>query len=149
MKVDREKEQIVELITVPLEGIGIEIADAVLSRHKAASLLRLYVYTEEGMTLERCAKASRLVGELIEQSDLLERGYTLEVSSPGLDRPLQTAVDFKYRVGETVRVRFAAKNRKPLTGRIVSTTSASVELEHEGEHWSVPLDDIDSARIIY
>src|SRR5210317_1087543 len=101
------KDQIIELIERPLAEEGAELADITLSQYKSSATLRLFVYSEVGTSLDECARLSRLVGDLIDGTDLLESGYTLEVSSPGLDRPLKTARDFRFRIGEKVRLEFA------------------------------------------
>jgi ribosome maturation factor RimP len=90
-----------------------------------------------------------MVGELIDQTGWLEDGYTLEVSSPGLSRPLTTAKDFRFRVGETVRIFFADKARKETTAEIVAADNESVEFRNSDGTFSVPLAEIDRAKIIF
>lgn len=143
------KDQIVELIEKPLAEEGVELADVVLSQHKSSTMLRLFVYSESGTTVAECARSSRLVGELIDGTDLLQGGYTLEVSSPGLDRPLKTARDFKFRIGEKVRLEFVKKGRKKITAEIVSVDDQLVEFKNESGVISVGLTEIDSAKILF
>ena len=137
------------LIEEPLRREGYEIADVVVSQYKRRSLLRVFVYHEGGVTLDQCARLSDLIGDLIEPTELFEGGYTLEVSSPGLDRPLRTVRDFRYRIGERVRVSFVDASRRPLTAEIVGVTETAVELaEESGTTW-VPIDEIEMARILF
>ncbi len=143
------KERIIELIETPLADEGAELADVVLSQYKSSSTLRLFVYSNNGATLDECARLSRLVGEIIDGTDLFQNGYTLEVSSPGLDRPLTTARDFRYRVGETVRLEFVEKGRKKITATIRAADDEKVELENESGLFTVGLEEIEKAKILF
>ncbi|MBD3332433.1 hypothetical protein GF356_06260 [candidate division GN15 bacterium] len=145
---EKMKARITELVTEPLRQLDCELADISLSRYKNNWTLRLYVYADGGVTVDLCAQASRLVGELIEESDLFADGYTLEVSSPGLDRPLATEQDFRYRVGEQVKILFADRSRKKLRAKIVGYADGQVELDTETETIRIPLAEIDKAEII-
>ncbi len=143
------KQQISNLIERPLTEEGYELAEVVLSRFKANVTLRLSVYGEKGVTLEACARLSRMVSELIEETEMFKDGFALEVSSPGLDRPLTTVRDFKFRVGEKVRITFADRKRKKVAGEIVSVSDGAVEFRNDDGEFSVPFEEIEKARIIY
>jgi len=120
-----------------------------LSRYKLNTTLRFFVYADNGPNLEKCAHLSRIIGDLIDGTDWFQRGYTLEVSSPGLDRPLKTIVDFKYRIGEKVRVEFEDKARKKLTAEIISVKDNEVELKDDENTSFVPLTEIKQAKIVF
>ncbi|MFH1687320.1 MAG: hypothetical protein ABIE70_07335 [bacterium] len=143
------KEKILELLEEPLREEGCELADSALSRYKQSTMLRLYVYSKNGASLTECARISRIVGDLIDGTDLLSDGYTLEVSSPGLDRPLVTATDFRYRVGETVRVFPARKDIENITAEIVSVSDTEVLFRNEAGDTLLALADIEQAKIVF
>jgi ribosome maturation factor RimP len=143
------KEQIIELIEKPLQESQAELADLVLSQYKSSTTLRLFVYSESGVTLEKCARLSRMVGDLIDGTDLLNNGYTLEVSSPGLDRPLKSALDFKYRIGETVRLEFVEKGRKKITAEIVAVNDEQIDFKIDSKQITVGIAEIDNAKILF
>jgi len=145
----RLKEKILELIEGPLRDEGCELADTALSQYKQSTLLRLYVYTKGAASLQECARISRLVGDLIDGTDLMSGGYTLEVSSPGLDRPLATAMDFRYRVGETVKIVPARKDMNKTTAEIVSVGDQEVVFRNESGDFSLALADIETAKIVF
>ncbi len=150
MNRDQElKDRIAELVTAPLATERCELADIVLSRYKSSVTLKLFVYGGDGVDLDRCARLSRAVGDLIDNTDWFENGYTLEVSSPGLDRPLTTERDFRFRVGETVRVQFADPARKKVTAEIVSAGDGTVTFSDGTETLSVPLAEIKKATIVF
>ncbi len=91
---------------------------------------------------------SHVVGNLIDGTDLFQKGYTLEVSSPGLDRPLKTARDFAYRIGETVTVQFVDPKRKKLTAKLVEVSGSSVELSDKDQTVMLDLAEIVQAKIV-
>jgi len=146
---DMVKNEVIELIEGPLTEEGCELADVVLSRYKNNSTVKIFVYSANRVDVDECARLSRIVGDVIDSTDLLESGYTLEVSSPGLDRPLKTSRDFKYRVGETVRIHFVDPKRKKITAEIVSADENSVALRDENDTYKIELADIEKAKIIY
>lgn len=143
------KEQIIDLITEPLSAESCELAEVVLSQFKGSATLRLFVYTDQGATIEECARFSRLVGDLIEEAGLLESGYLLEVSSPGLDRPLKSPLDFRYRIGETVKIEFVDKKMKKRKARIVSANEDTIELRDDTETFTVSLSEVKQAKIVF
>ncbi len=146
---DRVKNEIFALIERPLAAEGAEVAEIKLSRYKHNSTLRIFVYSEHGASLAECARLSRLIGDLIDGTDWFQNGYTLEVSSPGLDRPLVTARDFKFRTGETVRIEFVDSKRKKLTAEIVSAGDTDVAFQHDSEVVRIPLKEIKRAKIVF
>ncbi|MBD3401625.1 hypothetical protein GF420_01915 [candidate division GN15 bacterium] len=143
------KDQLAGLVAAPLQAEDCELADIVLSRYKSSVTLRFFVYCQGGVSLDMCARLSRAIGDLIDRTDWFERGYTLEVSSPGLDRPLSTEQDFRYRVGETVKVLFADPKRKKVTAEIAAVSDGQVTFTQGEEEFTVPLTEISKATIVF
>lgn len=143
------KQTVSELVEQPLRAEGYELADVVVSRYKTATNIRLFIYGQNGVTIEACARLSKMVGGLIDGTGMFEHGYSLEVSSPGLDRPLLTLRDYKYRVGETVRVDFVDQTRKRLTAEIVSVGDDRVEFRSNEEIIGINLAEIKQAKIVF
>jgi ribosome maturation factor RimP len=146
---DELKDRILDLIEKPLQDEGCEIAEVVVSRYKSSATLRLFVYCENGTTIAECARISRIVSDLLDGTDYLRSGYTLEVSSPGLERPLKTARDFRFRVGENVRIEFVDRARKKLEAEIIGATGEEVEFKNETGLFKVGLEEIEKAKIIF
>lgn len=146
---DRVKEQIRQLIEAPLAEQECEIAELVLSRYKNLATVKLFLYGVGGVNLVRCQQLSRLIGDLIDGSDLFDAGYALEVSSPGLSRPLKESMDFKYRIGETVRLEFVDRKKKKVTAKIVAVNNESAEFENEDGRFTCALDRIEQAKIVF
>lgn len=148
MKIDL-KEKIVELLEAPLLELGAEIADLNLSVYRQETTLRLFVYTPNGVTLAECAKISRAIGDVFEETDYFKDGYLLEVSSPGLDRPLTKIVDYKYRIGENVKVEFVDKKRKKITAEVLSVDGDSIVFLDNENEVSVLISEIEKSKIIF
>ncbi len=148
MKLDL-KDKIVELIEVPLKEIGVEIADLNLSQYKTETTMKLFIYSSKGVTLDYCAKVSRAVGDILEETEFFEDGYLLEVSSPGLDRPLTKLVDFKYRIGEKIKLEFVDKKRKKITAEVIAVDGENITFQEKENTVSVPMTEINNGKIIF
>ncbi len=146
---ERLKEAVRDIIEKPLHNEGCELADLSISQYKKGSTVRLFVYCEKGVTLGKCASLSSLIGAVIDGTDLFVNGYTLEISSPGLDRPLSKVLDFKYRIGETVKLIFAKKNRPAVSAKIVSVSDSKIVFENESGAFTEELTNIEKAKIVY
>ena len=143
------KEKIVELVEQPLAAEGSELADVVVSRYRGNVTLRLFVHSPGGTTIEKCARLSKIVGRVLDNAALFESGYVLEVSSLGLDRPLRTARDFRYRIGETVKIQFVDPKTEKLRAKILSVADDRVELETETGVMTLDLQQIEQAKIVF
>ncbi len=146
---ERLKEAVRDIIVKPLQSEDCELADLSISQYKKGSTVRLFVYCENGVTVGKCASLSSLIGAVIDGTELFENGYTLEISSPGLDRPLNKVVDFKYRIGETVNITFAEENRPAVRAKIVSVNNIEIVFENETGAFTEELTNIEKAKIVY
>ena len=146
---DDTKQRLNDALTGPFEAAGFELAEVVLSQYKRSVTVRIFVYGANGVTIDDCAHLSRMAGDAIDGLELFTDGYNLEVSSPGLDRPLTTARDFKYRVGETVKVHFADKTRKAVKLDIVSVSDGCVEFKDTSGPVTIDLAEIEKAVIVF
>ena len=146
---ERLKEAVRNIIEKPLKSEDCELADLSISQYKKGSTVRLFVYCENGVTVGKCASLSSVVGAVIDGTELFENGYTLEISSPGLDRPLSNVMDFKYRIGETVKINFTEDNRPSVRAKIVSVSDSEIVFENETGTFTEELTDIEKAKIVY
>ena len=118
-------------------------------------VLRLFIDKEGGVTLDDCATVSRLVGDLLDAeglSDAIDGRYRLEVSSPGLDRPLVKPEHFQRFVGSKAKLttKLPHEGRRRFEGEILEADAMSIRLRGDGEvsEWSFPYDMIEKARLI-
>jgi len=127
------------------EPVGVEYHTA--GRH---SLLRVYIDKPDGVTIDDCADVSRQLSAVLDVEDPISGQYTLEVSSPGLDRPLYREADFERFTGRDVKIRTMApiEGRKRFNGRLLGIEDGRVVIEMEGERVSLELDSIHDARLV-
>ncbi len=112
--------------------------------------LRLYIDREGGVTIADCTSVSRQMSALLDVEDFIPHAYSLEVSSPGLDRPLHTANDYQRFRGEAVRIRTVAPilGRRRFRGTLDKFEDEVVTLtDSEGQVFEIPLDKVRSARL--
>lgn len=103
-----------QILESDLEQLGFELVEVEMSRHAGAPLLRIFIDKEgSGITMDECTQASRMMDPLLDSADFLDGRYMLEVSSPGISRPLRKPAHFERYVGEPVRV----ETRVPVDGR--------------------------------
>jgi ribosome maturation factor RimP len=144
-----QRDSLAALLAPVVEGLGYELWELEYSPARGNALLRLYIDAAPGITLEDCERVSRAVSERLDVDDPIPGHYTLEVSSPGLDRPLRTAAQFARYAGEPVYVETvtAVDGRRRFQGRLVSAGAEAIEVEVDGRHWTLPIGDIRRARL--
>lgn len=101
-----------DLFKEAVNSVGCELYHMEYVREEGVNILRFYIDSENGITLEDCEKASKAVGEILDEKDPIVEDYNLEVSSPGIFRPLFTMEHMEKAIGEQVLV----KTKKPVSG---------------------------------
>ena len=143
------RDTLAALLTPLVEGLGYELWELEYSPGRGNGFLRLYLDAEAGITLEDCERVSRAVSELLDAEDPIPGQYTLEVSSPGLERPLRTAEQFGRFVGETVFVETVqvVEGRRRFKGALTAAGAETVEVEVDGKRWTLPISGIRKAHL--
>ena len=134
-----------------VESLGYELwGIEMLPRAKSGQLLRIYIETPQGVGVSDCEKVSRQVGAVLDVEDPIHGDYTLEVSSPGMDRPLFSAQQYARFVGDDVRVKLHAgvSGRKNYRGTLLSVDDARVRLQVDQETVELAMDEIEKARVV-
>ena len=132
---DRQVVERVRAVASPLvEAEGCELVDVQYRREAGGWVLRLFLDKPGGITLEDCQRVSQQLGDLLDVEDPIEHTYTLEVSSPGLERPLVAEGDFARFAGRLVRLQTAAPvgGQRRFRGRLLGIAGGAVRLELEG-----------------
>lgn len=142
------KRDIAEAISPALTDGGFELVELKLARYGRSSRLQIFIdkQTAEGVSLGDCASVSRKAGEIVEAKELIEGKYTLEVSSPGIDRPLHTKNDFVRKIGRTIQVDFIDTGRKSVRGLLEEVSETAINVKAKKETEIVLLNDIAVAR---
>ncbi|MEK9676829.1 MAG: ribosome maturation factor RimP [Rhodospirillaceae bacterium] len=148
MNVER---RIGELISPALEALGYELVRVQVmgSRHKTMQVMAERL-DEAGMTVDDCAAISREISALLDVDDPISEAYDLEVSSPGIDRPLVKLKDFDRFVGFDARVEMydVINGRKKFKGKLIGLSGEKVEMKMGEERVALPYDGIRRAKLL-
>jgi ribosome maturation factor RimP len=150
---DTTLERILGLVSPVLHDMSFELVDLEFKREGKNWLLRLFIDKPGGITLDDCVDVSREVGALLEVEDVIESSYRLEVSSPGLDRPLKKAQDYERFCGELVKIKTHEKldpdsrgyERKTFVGKLLGYEDGRVrilQVDKKGGEIVFSLEDI-------
>lgn len=114
------------------------------------TLLRVYIDHDDGISVDACAEVSRQVSAVLDVEDPITGDYTLEVSSPGMDRPLFTLAQFADHVGEQakIRLRVPYEGRRNFQGVIRGVEGDEIILQVDEHEYLLPIDSIDKSNII-
>jgi ribosome maturation factor RimP len=139
-----------ELLEPGVKALGFEVLTVEKAGQGNSSVLRVYIDSPEGITVDDCARVSDQVSAILDVEDPITDRYRLEVSSPGFDRPLCTLAHFEAVVGQKVRIQSMVQiaGRKRFTGILTGVTAEVVTLDIDGEVHSVPMDNILKARLV-
>ena len=145
-------ERLNELLQPCVEAMGYELADLELQRGNRGQVLRLFIDREAGIALDDCERVSGQVSALLDVEDPIQGHYSLEVSSPGLDRTLAKPAHFDRFAGRRVRIRTRGEldGRRNFSGTLRGLRGAAVVVDCNGGGGEVelPLDDIKVARLM-
>jgi ribosome maturation factor RimP len=144
--------RIADIIEPSLEGMGYELV-RVLMQGRQQPVLQIMAERKDGaaMTVEDCADISRQISALLDVDDPIEGAYSLEVSSPGIDRPLTRPKDFEAYAGFEAKLETAepVDGRKRFRGKLLGLDEQGrVKLAAEGREWAVPLTIVKGAKLV-
>lgn len=130
------------LVASLAEAQGFEIIDIELRREggRGGRVLRIYLDREGGPTMEDLSRVSRELSDLLDLHDIVEGSYTLEVSSPGINRPLTRPEHFARFVGKRVRVRTRelVNGRRSFLGQLLEVSADKIFLNQDGQRYEIP-----------
>jgi len=139
-----------ELIEPIVRGLGYEAVGVELTGQSGRALLRVYIDRDGGVTVDDCERVSHQVSGMLDVEDPISGDYLLEVSSPGLDRPLFSLADFTRFAGQQAKLKLVAPRdgRARYTALLRGVEGDEVLLEVDGEALRVAFDEIDQARLV-
>jgi len=145
-------------VSGPVEGAGYELVEVEWKREPGGWVCRLFVDKPgDKMSLDDCERVSRQLSAVLDVADVIPQAYSLEISSPGLDRPLRTLEHFRRFIGDKAKVRLIAgvDGRRNFTGTIVAVPEVEGEapsrvvMDVDGKEYSLPINDLDRANLVY
>lgn len=143
-------EKIEKLIQPVLDKEGIELVDIEFKPRRNGSVLTIYIDKEGGVDLETCKRVSELISPILDVYDLIKSRYYLEVSSPGIERPLKKVKDFQRFVGSEVSVNTFNKirGRKKFKGLLEKADENSIVVKVDEEKYEIPYSEISKANLM-
>ncbi len=142
--------KIIELIAPVVAEDGCELVDAVITFESGRKTLRLYIDKPGGVIVADCSRVSHSVEDLLEVEEAVAGRYDLEVSSPGLNRPLRTREHFEKAVGQLVEIATREKldGRGRFKGELKLVNDAEVVVNVDNQDFNVPLEKISKANLV-
>ena len=143
-------QSVADLIKPTLEGNGIELVDVEYKKTGKIWVLRVFIDKNQGVTVYDCQELSREIEDLIEIHELIDDHYVLEVSSPGLDRPLKKDTDFLRNKGKRIQIKTYSpiNNKKENVGTVIDFVNGTLFLEDKKDILKISLTEIAQAKLI-
>lgn len=149
MKFNPLLEEVRQVAEPILQSEGLELVDLEYQREAQGWVLRFYIDREDGVTVEDCAEVSGELGAVLEVRDLIANPYVLEVSSPGLTRPLKKPEDFNKFRNHLIKMKTfePIEGRRNFKGILLGLNGEKVRLEMEGQLYEIPLEGVAKANL--
>jgi ribosome maturation factor RimP len=146
----RTRAELRKLLEPGVAATGFDLVEVELAGSHHHPTLRVYIDSPAGVNVDDCARVSRQLSALLDVEDPLPGHYTLEVSSPGLDRPLVKPKDFMRYVGETIKIKMQQPmlGRRNFSGRLVDVTADHVVIEVDKERFDLTFEGMERARLV-
>lgn len=141
---------VIEELSAPIiEEMGLELVDIEYVKEGGRQILRVYIDKPGGVTHNDCEDVSKKLDILLDEKDPIPQSYYLEVSSPGIERPLKKLKDFQRFTGYTIRITsfVALDGRKKFVGKLAGIEENNLIIEEKGKTFSIPLNHVASARL--
>ncbi|MBL1378253.1 ribosome maturation factor RimP [Zobellella iuensis] len=144
------EQRLTDMLTEPVAALGFELLGLEFVRAGRHSTLRLYIDHENGIDVNDCAEVSRQVSAVLDVEDPISTEYDLEVSSPGLARPLFKPAHYQAIIGQEAELtlRMAVNNRRKLKGKVIAVEDTMIRLEVEGQEFPIAFANIQRANLV-
>jgi ribosome maturation factor RimP len=139
------------LLEPVIAGEAMELIEADYRRESPGWVLRLFIDKDGGITVDDCARMSRIISDILDVADLIPNSYTLEVSSPGLNRPLRKWEHFRDQIGKVVDIRTVVPlgSRRNFKGILKEAAPERAVIDCSGQVFEIPLPLVERARLLY
>jgi len=137
--------------TPALEELGLELVDLEYLGSPTGKVLRVFIDSPGGVDLDTCALASEKVSKILDEKDLIDSAYSLEVSSPGAERPIKKPKDFKRFIGSKVAVKTinrSKEDRRNYSGKLIEADQSGFAIELDDEKIEFEYGEVQSVRLV-
>ena len=143
-------EELNKLVEPSIKNMGYELSDVEVKQDGRNKLVRLFIDKPEGITLDDCESVSQQISLILDVEDLMPENYTLEVSSPGLNRKLTKIEHYLRFLGSEVKVKLhpSVEGRKNFKGKLLLADKDKIKVEVDGQIHKIAADSIDSTRLV-
>lgn len=144
------EDKLAEMLRPAVEEVGKELLGVEFVSAGKHSVLRVFIDHENGITVDDCAEVSHQVGAILDVEDPISTEYSLEVSSPGLDRPLFSLAHYQAVVGEVINVKLSMplNGRRKFKGRLVAIENDVLMVEVDGETYELVVSNVDKGNVV-
>jgi len=143
-----KESEIYQLIEPICQSEDIYLSDVSLHGSSKNTIIKIIVDTENGVTLNQCQELSKKISDIFYRRDLFQNKYRLEVSSPGITKPLEHSYEFKRNIGKQLEVNYIKGEEKCfVTGELLKYTPDAITLKSDKTDLDIPLNDIEEAKI--
>ena len=145
-----QNQKLHDLLHPEITAMGFELLGIELSNSGSASFLRIYIDKSEGINIDDCVLVSQQLTGLLDVNNPIKGKYNLEVSSPGLDRPLFTAEQLKEHIGQIVMIKLHEKykGKRRIIGEIETVEDLEIVIKCNESKENIPLDLINKANLV-
>ena len=137
--------------TPVLEELGLELVDLEYLGSPTGKILRVFIDSPRGVDLDTCALASEKVSRILDEKDFIDSEYSLEVSSPGAERPIKKPKDFKRFIGSKVAVKTinrSKEDRRNYSGKLIEADLFGFAIELDDTKIEFKYEEVKSARLV-
>ncbi|MCW8090246.1 ribosome maturation factor RimP [Alteromonas sp. ASW11-130] len=146
----RLEDKLTEMLEPGVEALGFELVGVEFVRAGKHSILRVFIDHENGITVDDCADVSHQASAILDVEDPINTEYNLEVSSPGMDRPLFKEKHYVASIGEVVQVRtrMPVDNRRNFKGKLLACENGNVSIEVDGQQFQLAVANIEKGNVV-
>ncbi len=144
-------ERVIALVEPVAEDLGLDLVDVEYVTERGRWILRIYIDKPGGVNVEDCAMVSSEIGDLLDVKNVISGHYVLEVSSPGLNRPLRKEKDFIWATGKRIKARtkMPIEGRRNFTGVLERYSNGTISIRLDQGTVELALRDIEKANLLY
>ncbi|MBU2493866.1 MAG: hypothetical protein KJ571_14655 [Bacteroidetes bacterium] len=146
---DQKKKILQEKIAQTVQKYGCLLVDSVFRGSHSIPVLEIYIDNEQGVTIELCSEISREINEIIESAELLPANFRLDVSSPGVDRPLKFLIQYKKHLNRNFEVVYLIGEEKQIfNGKLKSINGEKLIFESPKSEIEIDFNSIQTAKVL-
>ena len=144
------EDKLTEMLEPGVEALGYELVGVEFVRAGKHSILRVFIDHENGISVDDCAEVSYQASAILDVEDPINTEYNLEISSPGMDRPLFKEKHYEQSIGEVVQVRLTVpmNDRRNFKGKLLSCENGMINVEVDGQQFQLAVVNIEKANIV-